>query len=45
MNKKLRLAIAICFFLGAFMFVFMKEFLYAVAFMIVGGVYLYKGVR
>lgn len=45
MNKKLRIAIAICFFVGAFMFVLMKEYLYAVAFMMVGGVYLYKGVR
>lgn len=44
MKLRFRIFIGICFLIGALVFMVQKELLYALAFLLVGGFYIYKGV-
>lgn len=44
MKLRFRILIGICFLIGALIFMAQKELLYALAFLLVGGFYIYKGV-
>ena len=45
MKLRFRIFIGICFLIGALVFMAQKELLYALAFLLVGGFYIYKGVN
>ena len=45
MKLQFRILIGICFLIGALVFSFQKEWLYALLLLLVGAYYLYKGVR
>lgn len=45
MKLQFRFLIGICFLIGALVFAFQKEWLYALLLLLVGASYFYKGVR